>query len=222
MHFVIVGFGRVGRRTAETLRREGHGVAVVETDHTKVERALAEGFDVVEGDGGEESALAEAGIDRADAVGGLTGDVNTNFAACVIGDAHGCRTVLRVSEDVSDDIYRKYETDVDEIIYPERFGAAAAKTALLRGDFNVIADLTEQLSVATVTVPEGSPAIGTRVIDIELPGDARIYAHGRAREAMSIPLPGTAVEAGDSLAVMSDPADLPTIRAVLRGDEAAV
>jgi len=221
MNFVIVGFGRVGRRTAGTLRGEGHGVTVVETDRTKVERGRAEGFDVIEGDGAEEHVLAEAGIDSADAIGGLTGDVNTNFAACVIGDAHGCRTVLRVGEEVGDEIYRKYESDVDEIIYPERLGAAGAKTALLGGDFNVIADLTEQLSVATVTVPEGSPAIGSRVVDIDLPGDARIYAHGRAHESMSLPLPRTTVEAGDSLAVMADPADLSAVRAVLRGDEAA-
>jgi len=222
MDFVIVGFGRVGRRTAQTLRGEGHGVVVVETDPTKVERARSEGFEAVEGDGGEERVLETAGIDSADAVGGLTGDANTNFAACVIGDAHGCRTVLRVSEEVSDEIYRKYEADVDEIIYPERLGAAGAKTALLGGDFNVIADLTEQLSVAAVTVPENSPTIGTRVVDIDLPGEARIYAHGRRKEPMSIPLPRTTVEAGDSLAVMADPADLPAVRAVLRGDEGAV
>jgi trk system potassium uptake protein TrkA len=220
MKFVIVGFGRVGIRTAHILQSEGHEIRIVDNDPAKVERAREEGFTVVEGDGGDEAVLERAGLDDADAVAGLTGDLSTNFSVCVIGRAHGCRTVLRVSEEVSENVYEKYDADVDEIIYPERLGAAGAKTALMGGDFNVLADLTEQLSVASVVIPEESSVIGDRVVEIELPGDARIYAHGRADESMSIPLPQTVIEAGDSLAVMSDPSVLPDVRAQLRGEAA--
>ncbi|WP_436933637.1 potassium channel family protein [Halovenus marina] len=220
MKFVIVGFGRVGMRTARLLQGEGHDVTIVDNDPAKVDRAGKEGFPVVEGDGNEDEILEAAGIDDADAVGGLTGDLSTNLAVCVIGDARGCRTVLRISEDYSDDLYQKYAADVDEIVYPERLGAAGAKTALMGGDFSVIADLAEELSVTSVTVPEGSPVIGQRVIAVELPGNARIYAHGTEREPMSIPLPDVTVKAGDSLAVMVDPDDLSAVRAMLRGEEA--
>lgn len=221
MKFIIVGFGRVGMRSARTLRSEGHDVVIVDNDRDKIERAEDEGFDAIEGDGGNEELLETAGLDDADALGALTGDLNTNFSACVVGDAHGCRTVLRVNEDFSEQLYERYTDSVDEVIYPERLGAAGAKTALLGGDFNVIADLTERLSVASVKVPEGSPFIDERVIDIELPGDAQIYAHGRANESMTVPLPQTRVEAGDSVAVMTDPELLADVRAMLRGEEAA-
>ncbi len=221
MKFIIVGFGRVGMRTARTLVAEGHDVTVVEQDRERIERAKDEGFDVVEGDGSQEDVLEQAGLKDADAVGALTGDINTNFSACVIGDAYGCRTVLRVSEDFSPTLYERYTDTVDEVIYPERLGAAGAKTALLGGDFNVIADLTEQLSVASVKIPEGAPVIGERVIEIELPGDTRIYAHGREDQAMTIPLPQTRIEAGDSIAVMTDPDLLAAVRLQLRGEEAS-
>jgi len=220
MKFVIVGYGRVGIRTANTLQSEGHDVLVVERDAKKAERARDEGFEVVEGDGSDEAILERAGLDDADAIGGLTGDVNTNFSVCVVGDAHGCRTVLRVSEDFTEELYEKYTDDVDEVIYPERFGAAGAKTALLGGDFNVIADLTEKLSVASVKIPDDSPVVGTRVIDVDLPGEAHVYAHGRKDESMTIPLPQTKIEGGDSVAVMADPSALDEIRATLRGSEA--
>ena len=220
MKFIIVGFGRVGMRTARTLVSEGHEVTVVEQDRERVERARDEGFEIVEGDGGQEVVLERAGLEAADAVGALTGDINTNFSACVIGDAHGCRTVLRVNEDFSSTLYERYTDTVDEVIYPERLGAAGAKTALLGGDFNVIADLTEQLSVASVKIPDGSPVIGERVIEIELPGETRIYAHGREDQPMTIPLPQTRVEAGDSVAVMTDPELLAEVRTQLRGEEA--
>jgi len=221
MKFVIVGFGRVGMRTARTLRDEGHEVVVIERDREQADRAKDEGFTVIQGDGSDERVLDRAGLDDTDAIAGLTSDINTNFSACVVGEAHGCRTVLRVNEDFSGDLYEKYTDDVDEVIYPERLGAAGAKTALLGGDFNVIADITKDLSVASVEIPAGSPVIGTRVIEVELPGEARIYAHGRADESMTIPLPQTTIEAGDSVAVMANPEQIPEIRATLRGEQAA-
>jgi trk system potassium uptake protein TrkA len=221
MKFVIVGFGRVGMRTARILQSEGHDLVLVENDPDKVRRAREEGFTVVEGDGSAESVLEEAGVAEADAIAALTGDLNTNFSACMLGKHHGLRTVLRIDEDYREEIYDTYAEDVDEIIYPERLGAAGAKTALLGGNFNVLADLTEALSIATVEIPEGSPVIGDRVVRVDLTGDARIYAHGRANEPMEIPLPRTTIEAGDSLAFMAEPDTLPEIRAYLRGEEAA-
>ncbi|SDG00830.1 trk system potassium uptake protein TrkA [Halorientalis persicus] len=220
MKFVIVGFGRVGMRTAQTLQSEGHEVVIVERDHDKIARAESEGFAVVEGDGAEEDVLDATGIEAADAIAALTGDLNTNFAACMVGKHHGCRTVLRIDEDYREEIYEKYAEDVDEIIYPERLGAAGAKTALLGGDFNVLADITEQLSAASVQIPEDSPMIGKRVVEIDLPADARVYAHGRANEAMTIPLPQTEIQADDSVALISHPDSLPAAREQLRGESA--
>jgi len=221
MKFIIVGYGRVGRRTAATLRNEGHEVVVVDIDRERVERAIEEGFESVQGDGGDEDVLEQAGLDDADAVGGLTGDINVNFSTCVIGDAHGCRTVLRVDEDFSEELYDSYSDAVDEVIYPERLGAAGAKTALLGGDVNVIAEIAEDLAVASIAIPADSPVLGDRVVEVELPGNARIYAHGRARESMTIPLPQTVLETGDSVAVVVDPDRLPDVRTALRGDAAA-
>ncbi|WP_396611492.1 potassium channel family protein [Haloferax sp. S1W] len=217
MKFVIVGYGRVGTRTARILREEGHDVTVVDNNEKKVDRALDEGFDTILGDGGTESVLKQAGIEDADAVGGLTGEPNINFAACMLGKEFGCRTVMRISEDYRQEIYERYADDVDEIVYPERLGAAGAKTALLGGDFNALGDLTDKLRLATVTVPEGAPIVGEHVASIDLGTDGRIYAHGRKREPMTIPLPGTVVEPGDHLALLTERDELENVRKQLLG-----
>ncbi|GAA0225778.1 potassium channel family protein [Haladaptatus pallidirubidus] len=217
MRFVIVGSGRVGLRTARVLTEEGHDLVIVENNPDKVERARKEGFEVVEGDGSDENTLIEAGIDSADAVAGLTGDLNVNFAACMVGKHHGCRTVMRIDEDYREDIYHKFADDVDEVIYPERLGAAGAKTALLGGDFDVIADLTANLQLTTMTIPDGSSLVGTHVEAVELPTEARIYAHGRSHERMTIPLPGTALEGGDRVALIASRDALPAVRERLQG-----
>jgi trk system potassium uptake protein TrkA len=220
MKFVIVGYGRVGARTARVLSEEGHEVIVVERDAERVDRADEERFVTVRGDGGDEETLRQAGLDNTDAVAGLTGDLNTNFAACTLGKHHGCRTVLRIDEDYRQEVYQEYADDVDEIVYPERLGAAGAKTALLGGDFDVIADLTEKLQVSVFPVREGSPAVGKRISEVDLPESGRIYAHGRSNESMTIPLPGTTLEDGDRVAVVVETEAVDEVRSALLPPEA--
>lgn len=222
MKFVIVGYGRVGMRTARILDEEGHEVVIIDTDHDKAERARKSGFDVIEGDGGNEEVLESAGVESADALAGLTGDLNTNFAACMVGKHYGCRTVMRIDTDYREEIYQDYADDVDEIVYPERLGAAGAKTALLGGDFNLVTDLTERLQLITVMIRDGSPAIGKRVSQIDLPDGARIYAHGANHEAMTIPLPRTTIDAGDRVAVIVEQESSDGVRAALLGSEERV
>ena len=220
MRIVIVGYGRVGARTARILQEEGHDVTVVEVEDAKVARAREAGFEVVAGDGSEESVLNDAGVETADAVGGLTGDPNVNFAACMLGKEYGCRTVIRVSEDYREEVYERYVKNVDEVVYPERFGAAGAKTALLGGNFNAIGDLTERLQLTVVAVPTDAPVVGARVSEIDLGSAGRIYAHGHDREEMTIPLPGTTVQEGDQLALIASQDHLGEVREALLGDAA--
>jgi len=217
MRFAIVGYGRVGVRTADILSTEGHEVVIVEIDAAKAQKAREDGHEVVEGNGEDEHVLESADLDAVDALAALTGDLNVNFTACMIANGHDCRTVLRIDEDYREEIYRKYAADVDEIVYPERMGAAGAKTALLGGDLNVLGDLTEHLTATSLEIPEGSPVVGRRVVELELPDDARVYAHGRRREPMTIPLPQTTIEAGDQVALVAEQASLEDVRSVLYG-----
>ena len=217
MTFIIVGYGRVGARTARILFEEGHAVVVVENSPDKAERAREAGFEVVEGDGSNESVLKRADVETAAAVGGLTGDPNVNFAACMVGKEYGCRVVMRISEDFREEIYEQYAGDVDEVVYPERLGAAGAKTALLGGSFNALGELTEALRLTAVTIPPDAPVVGRKINDVDLGDIGRIYAHGRSREPMTIPLPGTAIEAGDRLALVVERDGLGAARAALLG-----
>ncbi|RQG92884.1 TrkA family potassium uptake protein [Natrarchaeobius halalkaliphilus] len=215
MKFVIVGYGRVGSRTARILVEEGHEPVVVDADTDRLKRAEEAGFVVVQGNGADEDVLVDAGIDTADAVGAFTPDLNVNFAACMVGKHHGCRTVMRIDEDYREDIYAKYAEDVDEIIYPERLGAAGAKTAMLGGDFNVVTDIAANLQLTVIEIREDSPAVGKRVSELELPDSSRIYAHGRERESLTIPIPGTELEAGDEVAIITESDRINEIRATL-------
>ncbi|WP_227374614.1 potassium channel family protein [Haladaptatus halobius] len=218
MRFVIIGAGRVGLRTARVLREEGHDVVLVERDLQKAKRARNDDFEVIEGDGSREEVLEQAGLGTADAIGGLTGDLNVNFAACMVGKHHGCRTILRIDEDYREDIYRKFASDVDEVVYPERLGAIGAKNALLGGNIRAIADIAQNLQVVELTITEDSPMKGYSVSELELPANSRILAFGKRDEPMGIPLPDDSLQVGDRVAVLADFEVLEDVRRILVGD----
>ncbi len=218
MRFVIIGAGRVGLRTAQVLKEEGHEVVVVERDQAKAERAEKRNFDVVVGDGSREAVLEQAGIKEADALGALTSDLNTNFSACMIAKHYGCRTVLRIDEDYRENIYRKYASEVDEIVYPERLGAIAAKNALLGGSVKAIIDVASNLQVLQLTVTGSSPMRGYTIEELELPGDSEVLAFGKKNESMGIPLPEDSLEVGDRLAVLADFNALEDVHRIIVGD----
>jgi trk system potassium uptake protein TrkA len=219
MRIVIIGAGRVGLRTARVIATEGHDVTVVEHDVDKADRARNEGFDVIEGDGSSEDVLESAGLDAADALGALTGSLNTNFVACMVGKHHDCRTVLRIDEDYREEIYRKYADEVDEIVYPERLGAIGAKNALLGGNVTAIADIAENLQVVQFTVTEDAPMHGYTISELELPSRARLLAFGKKDSALGLPLPGESLDVGDRIAVLAEFEALDDVRQILVGNQ---
>jgi trk system potassium uptake protein TrkA len=218
MRFVIVGAGRVGLRTARVLRESGHDVVVVEDHPKSVERARKEGFDVIDGDGSTETTLAKADLAEADALGALTGDLNDNFIACLIAKHHGCRTVLRIDEDYREDIYRKYASDVDEVIYPERLGAIAAKNALMGGSIRAVADIARNLQMVELTVTEDSPMVGYTLSELELPAKAQVLAFGKQGEKYGLPDADLSLETADRLVVLADFGVLDDVRQIVVGD----
>lgn len=221
MQFVIIGAGRVGLRTARVLREEGHDVTLIEADPAIAERGREADFEIIEGDGSRESILESAGVDDADAVGALTGNLNVNFAACLIGKHHGCRTVMRIDEDYREGIYQQYADEVDEVVYPERLGAIGAKNALLGGSLTAIADVAQNLQILRITIPEESPIRGYTLSEVALPSESRILAFGKSEEPMGIPLPDNSIEVGDSLAVLADFSELAAVRQLLVGEKPA-
>jgi len=218
MRFVIVGAGRVGLRTARVLDESGHDIVLVENDPTKVERAREAGYEVIEGDGAVEETLGETHLDDADALGALTGDLNDNFVACMIAKQFGCRTVMRIDEDYREEIYRKYAGDVDEVIYPERLGAIAAKNALLGGNIRAVADIAQQLQLVELTITEQSPMRGYSISELELPANARLLAFGKADGPLDLPGEDETLDLGDHLVVLADFDVLSDVRSIVVGE----
>lgn len=218
MRFIILGAGRVGIRTARAITRSDHEVVLVDPDENAIERAQSEGFETVQGDAATEEVLIEAGIESADAVGALTGDLNANYAACMIANQYGCRTVMRIDEDYREEIYRQYVDEVDQIIYPERLGAVVTKNALTGGNIRAIADIEQNLQIVEYTVTNGAPMQGYTLSELELPGESRLLAYGNRDGELRLPTPDDSLEVGDRVAVLADSERLDEIRQIIVGN----
>ena len=209
-------------RTARVLRDEGHEAVIVEADEQRVRRLESEGFDVVHGDGADEETLLAQDLDTVDGLAALTGDLLIDVVACMVGKHHGCRTVMRVDND-DDRGYpiRKYSADVDEVIYPERLGAIAAKNALVGGNVRAVADIAQNLQLVQLTVSPESPMQGYSLSEIELPADARMLAFGKADGQLALPDADRSLEVGDRVVVIADFDVLREVEQILVGDPAA-
>lgn len=218
MRFVIVGSGRVGLRTGRALRESGHTVVFVEREPKTADRARKDGFEVIQGDGSLEPVLEKVDLETAKAVGALTGDLNANFATCLVADHYDCRTVLRIDEDYREEIYRKYADAVDQVIYPERLGAIAAKNALLGGNSMAIADIAQNLQLIEYTVTESAPVNGYSLNELELPANACLLAFGKHDGPVDLPDVDDSLEPGDRLVILSDFTVLSDVRQLIVGE----
>ncbi len=218
MRFIIVGAGRVGMRTARVLREEGHELTIVDLDETKVDRLRNEGFETVTGDGSKERTLLDLDLDAADGIAALSGDLVVNFIACMIGKRHGCRTVARVDGDAHEYVVGKYADWVDEVIYPERLGAIAAKNALVGGSVRAVADIAHNLQLVELTITPGSPMRGYSLSELELPADSRVLAFGKEGEKLQLPDADASLEVGDRLVAIADFAVLREVEQIIVGE----
>lgn len=218
MRFVIVGGGRVGKRTARVLESEDHDAMILEQRSEQVDKLRKDGFDAVEGDGSTEADLLGLDLENADGVAALTGDPTVNIITCLIAKAHDCRTVLRVDTDKYETLCRKYGVEIDEVIYPERLGAIAAKNALLGGNIRAIADIAKNIQLTEFTVTEESPMRGYTLSELELPANAQLLGFGKAEESVDLPTEDESLELGDRLIVIADFDVLGDVRRIIVGE----
>ncbi len=124
---IVVGGGRVGRRTAARLTESGYMVTVIERDAAKCERIEGHTVSrVIAGDGTDVKRFKEANPTMADVVAGLTNDTETNLAVCELARelVPEVRTLARISED-GEQAYA-HLAHVDNVVYPAAAGAAMA------------------------------------------------------------------------------------------------
>src|ERR1051325_11110650 len=103
-HYIICGFGRVGRGAASELQRAGVPFVVVDIDPDRVERAMTAGMLGVAADSTRDDTLREVGIERARGlVAALATDAGHRLAQSLLRP-HVVQFLDFTTKDVGEDI----------------------------------------------------------------------------------------------------------------------
>ncbi len=203
-HYIVCGFGRVGRQVARDLRAAGARYVVIDTDPENIEDAQdVVGVRAIEGSPSDDDALRSAGIERARAVVAcVDSDAENIFIALTARELRADVTIVaRASDEDSESKLKR--AGADRVISPYKAsGAEMARLALhpqVAGSVNVIDDYRlEELEIAA-----GAQGIGRAIADVR--GGSMIVALRREGQFQPQPPGDTVLREGDVVVAMGTP-----------------
>jgi voltage-gated potassium channel len=202
-HYIVCGFGRVGRQVARDLRTAGAKFVVIDPNPSNRESALATGAPLIESQPSDDVILQQAGIERA-----------LGVIACVDSDAENIFIALTARELRSDifivarasaeDSEKKLlRAGADRVISPYKTsGAAMARVALrpqVGGALDVADYRMEEIEVSPVC--EG---VGKKIAEVSGPALIVAVRHPDG-ELETQPPPQTVLNSGDLIIAMGAP-----------------
>ncbi|MDA2931146.1 potassium channel protein [Acidobacteria bacterium AH-259-O06] len=172
-HYIICGFGRIGKSVAEGLRAEGYPLCVIENNNELGADIQASGHLYLMGDATDESVLLAAGIERAKAVLALlASDADNLFLTITVKEVNPLVIVIaRASDDKVEP--RLKRGGADKVISPYKTACAQVLHAAIRPavvEFLELATDREhlRLSLEELTVCDQSPLNGRSLAESQI------------------------------------------------------
>jgi voltage-gated potassium channel len=200
-HYVICGFGRVGRQVARDLRAANARYVVIDEDPENRELAAAVDVRFIEGRPSDDEMLRAAGIERARAV-----------IACVDSDAENIFITLSARElrddiaivaraSVEDSEKKLRRAGADRVISPYKASGSEMARFALHPQVTGAIDVAPEYRMEEIEVMPGAAGEAKTVGDVR--GGSVIVALRRPDGGVQVQPPGdTVLEAGDVLVAM--------------------
>ncbi len=224
-HFIICGYGRIGRVVARQLLRQSVPFVVVDRDPARIAQAKGDGAPGVEADTSREDVLTQVGIMRAR---GLIAAVGT--------DAENVYTVLSarvmrpdlfiVGRAATEDATMKLKrAGADRVVSPYEIGGIQiAQTALRPAvvDFVELATSSDNLELAMeqITIGVRSDFAQQSILNANLRQRFGVIVVGIQRHDLRMefnPEPDTIIGGGDKLVVLGRPESLKRLETEAEG-----
>jgi trk system potassium uptake protein len=197
VHVVVVGCGRVGSGLARAVEGAGHTAAVIDRQE-RAFRRLGEDFGgtTVVGVGFDRDRLAEAGIERADALAAVTNGDNSNIlVARIARETYGIdKVVARIYDPRRAAIYERLGINTIATVQ----WASERVLRRILPDSQAVEWIDPSAKVVLVERLAPTSLAGTKVADVEAAGFLRVVALQRLGVSQ-LPQPQVAVQEGDVL-----------------------
>ena len=216
---VLIGGGNVGLMVARELesRAERVRAKVIEKNRKCAEHA-AEALEktiVLHGDGLDAALLAEANIDRADAVLCVTDDDKTNMLAAVRAKAEGCPMAIALINDPTL-VPLMDPLGVDAYINPRATTVSSILRHIRHGRVRAVYSIGDaEAEVIEAEVLSTSPIAGQRVRDIEFPEGVLVGAVRKGDKVVKIS-GDLRIEEGDIIVIFALSEDVAEVERLLQ------
>jgi voltage-gated potassium channel len=213
-HYIICGFGRVGRQVARDLRQAGARHLAVDSDPGHRETAESMGVTYVESYAPDDEVLLRAGIERARGViACVDSDADNIFIALTARELRP--DILIVARASAEDSEKKLlRAGADRVISPYKTsGSEMARVALHPQVFGAVQVGDYRLD--EIEVPASCQGVGMTVEEAR--GQAVIVAVRRVDGRLEAqPEPQSRIEAGDILVAIGPPPSLEQLETVFQ------
>jgi trk system potassium uptake protein TrkA len=216
---VIIGGGNVGLAVAQALERRTDRIRakIIERSRAQAERAAdsLQRTIVLNGDGMSADLLAEANIERADAVLVVTDDDKTNILAAVRAKQAGCPMAIALINDPTL-VPLMGALDIDAYINPRATTVSSILRHIRHGRVRAIYSIGDaEAEVIEAQVLGTSPIAGRLVREIEFPEGVLMGALMKGEKVVK-PTGDTRVDEGDVIALFCMSGDVPEVERLLQ------
>jgi voltage-gated potassium channel len=222
-HYIVCGYGRVGRQVVADLEQRGKPVVIVELDEAAAQ--LAGDRAVVVGDASDNEILGRAGIGRARGLVATTGDDAHNVFITLTARALNARlTIVARSNSPATD-RKLIDAGATHVISPFTIAGRRISAQLLYPSITDFLDIVVQaggieLAMEEVRVSAGSTLDGETVGESQirsLTGANVLAVRTRDRQLTTNPPPGFRLSADDMLVALGTPEQLAKLTTLAGG-----
>jgi voltage-gated potassium channel len=224
-HYIVCGYGRMGREAVHQLRRRGLPVVVIEQDPESVAPLRDTDIPSVEGNATEDEQLSNAGVERARCLIAAVGTDEDNLFIVlsarlinpklyIVARAGREETVDKLRRAGANSVHSPYVGGGRDLAF------AAVDPGVVHFIEQVLHQEELDVDFFTVSVPEDSPAVGKPMLGsgVMQEGGAMILGVIHANnELHTNPRPQTPINPGDRLIAMGTREQLARLQKAVRG-----
>ena len=208
-HYILCGFGRVGREVGRAFAAEGVEFIVIDANDNCIVEAQELGYAYIQGNATEDDVLREAGIEHAEGLVAVTGNDSDNVYITL--SARGLNETLQVVARTSDiaNAEKLKRAGADRVISPLEIGGRRIALSAVRPlavdfvDSMLEGAHDERLQFSEISITSSSALSGSTIATIVR--HPHVEALGLRRsdgEMVATPQRDTVLQPGDSLFVI--------------------
>lgn len=169
-HYIVCGYGRVGKQVVEELMDEGCDFVVIDRNPAETFEAGKAGNIIVEGDPIKEETLVNAGIENAKALLACLGDDTDNLFLTLTAKSLNPNLYIVARASDEENVSKLEKAGADKVALPYQIGGYHMAAVALRPavvDFlDVIVDGKHtELQIEEINVDRGSKLVGQKIGD---------------------------------------------------------